>query len=149
MGTLKLAPKEISMKNRRTTLRWLPAIALLALVPLASQAQTQAEKPFLGSWKGNLSIAGQNLEIRLLFSLDEAKKIKGTFDSITQGATGLKLGDIKIEGKAISCVISDLAAQGQPTFKGKLDAAGGKIEGEFTQLGFTGTFSIEKEKPQK
>jgi hypothetical protein len=137
------------MKNRAATRLWLPAIALLVLLPLPSLGQTQAEKAFLGSWKGNLVIGPQNLEIRLVFSLDEAKKIQGTFDSISQNVFGLKLGDIKIEGKTISCVIADLAAQGNPTFNGRLDATGTKIEGEFTQMGFTGKFSVEKEKPQK
>jgi hypothetical protein len=142
-------PKETIMKDRTATCLWLPAIALVVLLPLASLGQTQAEKAFLGSWKGNLTVGPQTLEIRLVFSLDEAKKIQGTFDSPSQNALGLKLGDIKIEGRAISCVIADLAAQGNPTFKGRLDAAGTKIEGEFTQMGFTGKFSVEKEKPQK
>lgn len=137
------------MKSRRMSVRWLPAIIILAIFSLPSLAQTPAEKPFLGSWKGAISIMGQNLEIRLVFSLDESKKMKGTFDSITQGAVGLNLGDIKIEGKAISFIIADLAARGNPTFKGTLDAAGAKITGEFTQSGFTGTFSVEKEKPSK
>jgi hypothetical protein len=137
------------MKNRVTASLWLPTIALVVLIPLTSLGQTQAEKAFLGSWKGNLSVGAQTLEIRLVFSLDEAKKIQGTFDSISQNAFGLKLADIKIEGKTISCVIADLAAQGNPTFNGRLDATGTKIEGEFTQMGFTGKFSVEKEKPEK
>jgi hypothetical protein len=76
----------------------------------------------------------------------EAKKIKGTFDSITQGGFGIKLGDIKIEGKTIAFIIDDPGAPGNPTFKGALDDAGAKIAGEFSQSGLTGTFSIDKEK---
>jgi hypothetical protein len=125
------------------------AVVILALLSLASVAQAQGERQFLGSWKGNISIMTQTLEVRFVFTLDEAKKIKGTFDSITQGAAGLNLGDIKIEGKNISFIIADLAAQGNPTFKGTLDKTGTKVTGDFTQAGYTGTFSVEKEKPQK
>ena len=120
--------------------------ALPAVAALSTPAQSQDPTPFLGSWKGSLSVSGADLEIRIVFSLDEAKKIKGTFDSITQGGFGIKLGDIKIEGKTISFIIDDPGAPGDPTFKGALDAAGVKIAGEFSQSGLTGTFSVDKEK---
>jgi len=132
-----------------TSHQLVPTSLILAMLSLSAFAQTQAEKPFLGAWKGNLVIMGRTLEIRLTFTLDAAKKIQGTFDSITQGALGLKLGNIAIEGKNLTCNIADLAAQGNPIFKGTLDAAGAKIAGDFTQAGYAGTFSLEKEKPQK
>ena len=137
------------MLKNSVSRRLLPLAVTLVLLSVATLAQTQAEKLFLGSWKGNLVIMGQTLEIRLAFTLDAAKKIQGTFDSITQGAVGLKLGSIAIEGKNLTCSIADLAAQGNPVFKGTLDAAGTKIAGDFTQAGYAGTFSLEKEKPQK
>ena len=136
------------MLNNTVSRRLILAV-LFAMLSLSVFAQTQAEKPLLGSWKGNLAIMGQTLEIRLTFTLDAAKKIQGTFDSITQGALGLKLGNIAIEGKNLTCNIADLAAQGNPVFKGTLDAVGTKIAGDFTQAGYAGTFSLEKEKPKK
>jgi len=137
------------MKSRHTGFRWSLVIVALVLLSPPSFGQSAAEKPFLGSWKGNISIMNQNLEIRLVFSLYEAKTLKGAFDSITQGATGLGLGGIVIKGRDITFNIADLVSRGNPTFTGKLDAAGTKITGEFTQSGFTGTFSVEKEKPAK
>jgi hypothetical protein len=139
--------KECFMTNNRTTRRLALVAGLVILVSLAAYAQ--AEKPFLGSWKGNISIMGQTLEIRLVFSLNEAKKIVGTFDSISQSAVGIKLADIKIEGKTIAFGLDPAMVPGNAMFKGTLDPAGAKISGDFTQSGFTGTFSVEKEKPQK
>jgi len=86
------------------------AIILAAAVIMAaalSQAYGQDGKPFLGSWRGKLDAGGQEIEIRLVFSLDETKKIKGTFDSITRGTTGIKLGKIDIDGRNISFAIED------------------------------------------
>jgi hypothetical protein len=124
-------------------------IIALGLLASVSPAQTQAEKPVLGSWKGHISIMSQTLEIRFVFSLDEAKKIAGTFDSISQGASGIKLTDIKVEGKTIAFNLDPALVPGNATFKGALDAAGTKIAGDFSQAGYTGTFSVEKETPKK
>lgn len=137
------------MKNRRRTQVFALAVLALGLLALAAAAQTAAEKPFLGPWKGAISIMGQTLEIRFVFALDEAKKLAGTFDSPSQGATGLKLVGISVEGKTILFGLDPATVPGNATFKGTLDAAGAKIAGDFSQAGYTGTFSAEKEKPQK
>jgi len=137
------------MSNHRSARRLAWAAGLIVILALAALAQTAAEKPFLGPWKGAISIMGQTLEIRVTFTLDEAKKLVGTFDSISQGATGLKLVGITVEGKAISFGLDPATVPGNAAFKGTLDATGAKIAGDFSQAGYTGTFSVEKEKPQK
>jgi hypothetical protein len=125
---------------KRTTL----ILGALAFIGVAS-AQAQDTKPFIGAWKGTLSVAGMDLEIGLNFTLDEAKKIQGTFDSITQGGFGIKLGNIEIKDKTITFIIDDPNAPGEPTFKGTLDETGKKLGGEFTQSGMAGTFAVEKQ----
>lgn len=120
-------------------------LGALAFITVAS-AQAQDSKPFIGAWKGTLSVMGVELEIALNFTLDEAKKIQGTFDSITQGGFGIKLGNIEVKDKAITFIIDDPNAPGEPTFKGRLDATGKKLTGEFSQGGAAGTFAVEKEK---
>ncbi|MEN6311727.1 MAG: hypothetical protein ABFD80_09360 [Acidobacteriota bacterium] len=137
------------MNKTRIFRQTILALAALALLASVAPAQTAAQKPFLASWKGEISVMGQTLEIRLVFKLDEAKQIAGTFDSISQGAAGLKLTDILIEGKTITCAIDPSLVPGNATFKGTLDAAGTKLAGDFSQAGYTGTFSVEIEKPQK
>jgi len=118
------------------------ALGLLALVTAAA-AQSTDPKPFLGAWKGTLSIAGTELEIGLNFTLDEAKKSQGTFDSISQGGFGIVLGAIEIKDKTISFMLSGVP--GDPAFKGTLDETGKKLAGDFTQGGYAGTFAVEKQ----
>jgi uncharacterized protein len=125
-------------------------LGIIALAGVVAQGQDLAQtfqsadpKPFLGTWKGSLSVAGVDLEIGLNFKLDEAKKIEGTFDSITQGAMGLQLGTIGIMGKTITFLIDNVP--GEPSFKGTLDETGKKISGEFVQGGAAGTFIVEKQ----
>ncbi len=120
------------------------ALGILAFAAAAA-AQAPDTKPFIGAWKGTLSIAGMELEIALNFTLDEAKKIQGTFDSITQGGFGIKLGTIEIKDKTITFMIDDPNVPGDPTFKGTLDETGKKLTGDFTQAGYAGTFAVEKQ----
>lgn len=127
------------MKNLKTTAT---VLAIVALAGFAA-AQSADTKPFLGDWKGTISIMGVDLEIGLHFKLDEAKKVTGTFDSISQGAMGLPLGVVEIKGKDATFTLSGVP--GDPTFKGALDATGKKLTGEFTQGGAAGTFAVEKQ----
>ena len=119
-------------------------LGVLAFVAVGA-VQAQDAKPFLGAWKGTLSIAGMELEIGLNFKLDDAKAVQGTFDSITQGASGLALGNIEIKDKTVTFMINDPNVPGDPTFKGTLDETGKKMTGEFTQAGYAGTFAVEKQ----
>ncbi len=119
-------------------------LGAIAFIAVAS-ARAQDTKPFIGAWKGTLSVAGAELEIGLNFTLDEAKKIQGTFDSITQGGFGIKLGNIEVKDKTITFILDDPNAPGDPTFKGTLDATGKKLAGDFTQAGYAGTFAVEKQ----
>jgi hypothetical protein len=128
--------KTINMK--RTAI----ALAVLAFAATGI-AQAQDAKPFLGDWKGTISVMGVDLEIGLHFKLDEAKKITGTFDSISQGAMGLPLDAIEIKDKTITFLLSGVP--GDPTFNGTLDETGKKLSGEFTQGGAAGTFAVEKQ----
>jgi hypothetical protein len=130
--------------NKTLTKRIYLVLGALAFVAVVS-AQAQDTKPFIGAWKGTLSVMGVELEIALNFTLDEAKKIQGTFDSITQGGFGIKLGNIEVKDKAITFIIDDPNAPGEPTFKGTLDATGKKLTGEFSQGGAAGTFAVEKQ----
>ena len=118
------------------------ALAILAFAA-TGVAQAQDAKPFIGAWKGTLSVAGMELEIGLNFKLDETQKITGTFDSISQGAFGLALTGIEIKDKTIAFMIDGVP--GEPTLKGTLDETGKKIAGDFTQAGTAGTFAVEKQ----
>ncbi len=117
-------------------------ICLTFLLSVTPSLFAQDAKAFLGSWNGNLGAMGQTFDISVEFSLDENGKIQGSMDIPAQGAEGINLIDITIEGKKISFVID--GAPGEPTLSGELDEAGTKIEGKFTQGGAEGTFLLEK-----
>jgi len=129
-------------RNRLKTIAVVLGLITLVAVAVAA-AQSTDPKPFIGAWKGTLSIAGMDLEIGLNFTLDEAKKMQGTFDSISQGAFGLLLGTIEVKDKTVTFMINDVP--GEPSFKGTLDETGKKLTGEFTQGGAAGTFAVEKQ----
>jgi hypothetical protein len=131
--------------NRSFIKKSLFITVLFALLMAQSSLYAQDATPFLGTWKGALSVMGKELVIIVEFSLDDAKNIQGNIDVPAQGATDLPLGDIHIEGKKISFKIVHPGVQGDPTFKGELDESGKKISGDFSQGGATGTFSMEKE----
>jgi len=119
--------------------------ALLSLIMVPSSLFSQDAEPFIGTWNGAISIVGQELEIIIEISLDEANNIQGNIDVPAQGATDIPLGEFDLEGKKISFKIVHPDVQGDPTFNGELDEAGKKIAGEFSQGGAVGTFSVEKE----
>ncbi len=129
------------MRTRTTKALGLTVLAIV-LVAASLPAAAQEKSPFLGDWKGKLSVAGQDLEIVLHFTLDANKALAGTIDIPAQNATGLPLGNLKAEGQAITFVIAGVP--GDPLFKGALDASGKKIAGSFTQAGYEGTFAVDK-----
>ncbi len=131
--------------NRSFMKKWLFIPVLFALLLVHSSLSAQDAAPYLGAWKGAISLMGQELEIIIEFSLDDEKNIQGNIDVPVQGVTDIPLGDIQIEGKKISFTIVHPQVQGNPTFNGELDESGKKISGDFSQGGATGTFSIEKE----
>ncbi len=122
---------------------------ILGGVVWASGALLQAQdaKAFVGDWNGAVKIAemGADLEIVCHFKLDESGSLTGTIDSPSQGAFGLAIGDIVVEGKMISFGIDDPNVPGDPRFEGTLDEAGTKISGDFSQGGASGTFELVKE----
>ncbi len=123
-------------------------LILLAFFLMGSSSSlvSPAQSPdrLAGEWKGSLTIAGVTLDFTITFSRDERSQLAGTIDIPAQGAAGIRLGGIKVEGPKISFIIDDPGAQGEPTFEGELDDAGKTIAGAFSQSGYEGAFSMDK-----
>ena len=130
--------------RRRFGVRAVAAFGLLSFLA-GGVVWAQEAEPFIGSWKGSLTMMGTVLEIALHFKLGDDRKIEGTFDSITQGGYGIKLGKIELAGTGISFILDDPNAKGEPAFRGTLDESGKKLAGEFTQFGYEGTFAVERQ----
>jgi hypothetical protein len=118
---------------------------MLALLLIAGTLWAQDSKAFVGDWSGAVFIGGQEIDIVCHFELDEESDLKGTVDSPSQGAFGMALADIKVEGKKITFGIDDPNVSGEPQFDGMLDETGAKISGNFSQGGGEGTFELKKE----
>ena len=120
-------------------------LVLSGILAMSTAVLAQDAKPFVGDWNGAVSIAGMEIELVFHFELDDEGNLTGTIDSPEQGAFGLALADIKVEGKKISFGINDPNVPGDPRFSGSLDEAGTTISGDFSQGGAEGTFKMEKE----
>jgi hypothetical protein len=118
---------------------------MLAMILIAGTLWAQDSKAFVGDWSGAVFIGGQEIDIVCHFELDEESDLKGTVDSPSQGAFGMALADIKVEGKKITFGIDDPNVSGEPQFDGMLDETGAKISGNFSQGGGEGTFELKKE----
>ncbi len=97
--------------------------ARLALAALAAAApapgQSPTPDPLLGSWQGTLSVANTELEVAMHITV-EGDGYAATFDSITQGAEGIPVTTLTVDG-------THLVAE--------LRSIGGRYEAELEQDG--------------
>jgi hypothetical protein len=134
-----------SLLKTKSFLRFgVPLLAIFLCIAPAS-AFAQDAKPFVGDWTGAVSIPGTEIDIICHFQLDTSGNLTGTIDSPSQGAFGLRLANIKVEGKKISFGVDDPNVPGDPKLEGTLDDAGTKISGDFSQGGAQGTFEVTKQ----
>ncbi len=114
----KTTAKQLGMKRMLTA-------ALAFLLPGALAAQTFGTA---GRWEGSIEVPGQPLVV--MVDLEQADGgWSGTIDIPAQGADGLPLSAVTVDGETVKFTISGVP--GEPTFEGRL--SGGEITGEFTQ----------------
>lgn len=123
------------MKSRIVGISVAALLCLLGTVALAALPAGAAEFPahadFAGVWQGTLA-AGDN-ELRLVFNVNETEdgELEATIDSPDQGATGIPVVAVKIEGDAIDLDVRVLNA----AYTGRLEKEGNAIQGEWRQSG--------------
>lgn len=132
------------MKTKSVFRFSIPALAAVFLLSGVIAASAQDAKVFVGEWPGAVSLPGTEIDIVCHFQMDADGSLSGTIDSPSQGAYGLKLGNIKVEGKKISFGVDDANVPGDPFFEGTQDETGTKISGNFSQGGAQGTFELTK-----
>lgn len=108
---------------------------MMCLIVVA-QAQDEAA---IGTWHGAIEIPGSPLEVRVNLQLTDAWQ--GTIDIPAQGAVGLPLGGVEVDGAQVRFAIAGVP--GDPTFEGILEED--SITGSFTQAGQQFPFSLERE----
>lgn len=112
------------------------------LFPTATPGGTRGQvRPagLVGTWEGDIQVLGSVLTIRVVFT-EDAAGLAATIDVPQQGASGLKLVNVRREGATVSFELP--AGPGVAVFKGTL--GDGTMSGEFTQAGVTGTFRLTR-----
>ena len=89
------------MKTRLSLKHLVPTI-MLGLLLIAGTLWAQDSKAFVGDWSGAVFAGAQEIELVCHFKLDEEGNLAGTIDSPSQGASGMALANIKVEGKKIT-----------------------------------------------
>jgi pimeloyl-ACP methyl ester carboxylesterase len=114
----------------------------IALILAACSAALSAQPPsFEGAWSGVLDADGQKLRIGLNVKNQEGK-ISATLDSLDQGAFGIPLESVDVEGNRIRFSRQSLAL----SYQGVLE--GDRIEGTLTQGGRALPLAFERGKPK-
>jgi hypothetical protein len=115
-------------------------VLLLVLATASGLAQARTVEPFLGHWEGAIILPTGELQIKVDLSR-QGDQVSGTIDIPQQGAAGLPLAGIEIDGSAITFAIKGVP--GDPTFKGKL--SDGAITGDFVQGGGSFEFKLGRD----
>lgn len=113
----------------------------VALAPLPTpHAPPPQAADFVGHWQGDLDVSGTSL--RLVFHIEPSEdgELAATLDSPDQGATGIPVESVTVEGDSIRVDIRAAAA----LYVGRLTAEGRAIEGEWRQGGTTLPLTVER-----
>ena len=97
------------------------AVVMAGLVMWGAQAPKSA-------WEGTLETPAGKLRLRVNLS-ETADGLKATLDSLDQGAMGIPVTEVKVEGGKLTWRVAAIGA----SYEGALNAAGDTYEGTFTQ----------------
>ncbi len=108
---------------------FLAACAFGVGVPPTSGIAQEPEDAVIGTWEGTLSVQGT--ELRIVFHLEASGDgtLTGTMDSPDQGALGIPLSAVTVEGREVT--LSVAVAQGE--YRGTLSESGDAIAGTWSQ----------------
>ena len=108
-----------------------PGVNAAAKVASGGASAGQAAPP--DRWDGVIELPGQKLSFNLDFVGNADGTITGDITIPVQGARDLPLTNISIVNDAVKATIKGIP--GDPTFSGKINAGGERVEGTFTQGG--------------
>lgn len=115
-------------------------LLVCTLLATAALAQEQPATPLAaGVWQGQIDIPGQPLDVAVTLD-QEADSWSGAIDIPGQGALGIPLEGIALEGDAVSFAI--VGVPGEPTFTGTID--GDAMTGTFTQSAREFPFTLRR-----
>jgi hypothetical protein len=106
----------------------------------APEAAPIAEPVLAGQWQGKIVLPGAGLEIIVALAQQDGAW-SGTIDVPAQGAAGIPLHDITVDGDAVRFEM--LSGAQLAVFDGQAQPDG-SIRGTFAQSGFEGTFELAR-----
>ena len=102
---------------------------LIAVALLLSTAALARAQDIVGDWQGTLKVSG-DVELRLALHVTKGDDgLTGTLDSIDQGANGIPVNAITLEGSKVTFTVD--AAHGK--YEGTVNAGGTAIDGTWSQ----------------
>lgn len=114
-------------------------LIMFILVGFSGEINAIENSEVLGQWEGNIDISGQLLNI--IVKITESNgELSGTLDIPQQGAFGIPIAEIKINGEEIVMKVPQL--QGNVEFNGKINED--KMEGDFHQSGYNFPFKLNR-----
>jgi pimeloyl-ACP methyl ester carboxylesterase len=123
---------------KKTILFFFFAIGCGFCLPVTAQDNTEKINA-AGSWLGKLDVSGITLRIIFNISLTGKDSLTVTLDSPDQGAKGIKIGPVKIDGNNIKIAAAMLMGEYNGTFRSDT-----LIEGKWKQAGNTYPLDLVK-----
>lgn len=125
------------------------AIALL-LAACAAPRTPQPRDPLVGSWRGELRVGVAKLEVVLHVAKNE-DGYTATFDSVTQGARGIPVASVTLEGDLLTARLPRIGAEYVATFVAATGAGSKQLDGTWSQGGRKLDLDLApgKERPQR
>ncbi len=120
-------------------LRELKLAGALAVLVASLSAGAQEDR-LTGHWEGSIEVPGTQLGVKVDLNLVEGAW-QGTIDIPMQGAKGLALEEISVNGSEVRFRIAGIP--GSPTFEGQLEDS--ELKGTFLQGGASFPFALSRE----
>jgi pimeloyl-ACP methyl ester carboxylesterase len=119
--------------NRKYSLHFVTFLVIATMLIIASPGATAQSQSVEGFWAGALDTGAFKLRLVMKFSRTPDGTLKGSVDSIDQGANDIPISLVTLQNGALHVEMKSLGA----TYDGKLSADGTQITGEFKQGGAT------------
>jgi hypothetical protein len=119
-----------------------PTFALGAAPAPAAAAEEAAAAPasLLGDWEGILDAGTARLRVVFHVSEDSDGGLSATLDSPDQGATGIPVSLVELDGHSVQFRLDNLQAR----FEGTLANDGGSLAGDWHQSGQQFPLALER-----
>ncbi len=113
----------------RSIMFW--AFVVLGVVIASGSAGATPDSVFEGTWSGKINAGGMELTMILHLKKEDDGKWKGAIDSPDQGAKGIPVGSVILEGNKLSVSVPSIGG----SYEADLDEAGNVLDGKWRQGG--------------